>query len=376
MKKIIFVISLSMISLTSSGNENNSVNYNNFEINQQLNQIELEQLSTTYLRAYFSNKQPNTVVDNLLQADLTPLQAEYILFNLLTEISQQPPQASYQNFVDRMKTYPVQATRTADEGHVPMNIFNLNSKAYGIENIWTAYQTEQHFNLLLNDDIPQAISKIKTILAQKITLRRPQWLGVKNSIAALSDNTLHKLTNHLSSTVKINTGLDTLISHVGLFTGDIELIEKALLSDQTQVRELTLRQAASHLPLPLSKPLLLKNADSGLDRKFSTSLLRQYNQDSDVELFLIDQLNDKLTAGNAAFVLSQSDSLNLPALLKKKYLSSNNNNEKNHILLTLKLNQSSSAQLVVNDLQPFIEKDSPAAQWIKSFETEASGEQQ
>ena len=372
MKKTLFVFCLSFNLLTAPlihANQNTVVHYNDFDINQQLNQTELDQLSTQYLRGYFSNSQPDTVIDDLLKADITPLQKEYILFNLLTEISQQPPQAFHQKFVDRMKTYQAQASRTAEEGHIPIAVFNLNSKAHGIENIWTAYRSEQRFHQLFNDDIQQAISNIQLILAQESTQRRPQWLGVKNSIQALSNDALNKLSNHLLNAVKANTGIDALISHVGLLTGHFELIQKALSSNQPQVRELTLRHLLSDLPKSQAQALLLQNAQSGPDRKFSTSLLSQFSNESEVETFLINQLTDKTTAANAAFALSQSDSLTLPVILKNKYLISNNKTEKNHILLTLKLNKSSPAQLALEDLKALIEKGSSSAKWIKSFDT-------
>ena len=171
----------------------NTVHYDGFEINQQLNRTQLKQLSTDYIHSYFSSKQPKAVIDRILKTNITPLEREYILFNLLTEISQQPPQAFHQSFVDQMKTYPIKATRDADEGQLPVAIFNLNSKAHGIENIWTAYRTEQRFHHLFKTNTSLAVSEIKMILIQDTAQRRPQWLGVKNSIAVLSEKSLNQL---------------------------------------------------------------------------------------------------------------------------------------------------------------------------------------
>jgi len=168
--------------------------------------------------------------------------------------------------------------------------------------------------------------------------------------------------------------LDPLISHVGLFTGRIELLEKALLSNQSKVRELTLRQLSNHLSPNQAKSLLLEHAQAGQDRKFSTSLLSQFNADNDVEVFLADQLSNKTTAANAAFALSQSDSLSLPQLLKKRYLLSTDKTEKNHLILALKLNSSSASKLALDDVLKHIEKGSTESKWLKSFENKASGE--
>jgi hypothetical protein len=373
MKKIIYTLCLS-ISLSTSAWAN-IVLYDGYEINQQLNQTQLKQLSTDYIQNYFSSKQPNTVIDRLIKSNLTPIEREYVLYNLLTEISQQPPQDFFQNFVDRMKTYAIQATKAADEGHLPNAIFNLNSKAYGIENIWTAYRSEQHFNLLFVKDMQQALAEIQYILTQDSAQRRPQWLGIKNSIAAIQLETLNHLSAQLSVNTKVNSGLDALISHVGLMTGQVNLIEKALSSNQVEVRELTLRHLSTHFPAQQAKTLLLTKAQSGADRKFSTSLLSQYINDHEVEAFLSSQLGDKQVAANAAFALSQSDSLSLPTLLKKRYLLSTDADEKNHLILTLKLNQSSAAKLALDDVLTHIEKDSKASQWLKSFEQKSAGEQ-
>ncbi len=352
-----------------------AVQYDDYEINQQLNQNQLTQLSTDYLQNYFTSNQPNAVIDDLISADLTPLQREYILFNLLTEISLQAPQNFYQEFIDRMKTHTIEATRAADEGHLPMAVFNLNSKAYGIENIWTAYRTEQRFNQLFEKQLPAAIVAIQRVLSEPSTQRRPQWLGIKNSIADLPEQSLNKLADYLTDSDQASQGVDALISHVGLFTGRTELIEKALSSKQAEIRELTLRQLTTHLSPGDAKSWLLANAQSGPSRKFSTSLLSQFSQDKAVEIFLANQLSDRETAANAAFALSQSDSLSLPVLLKKRYLQSQDNIEKKHLLLTLRLNKSSAAKLALDDLLHVIEPGSNTAKWLNSFDLKANGEQ-
>ena len=161
---------------------------------------------------------------------------------------------------------------------------------------------------------------------------------------------------------------------MGLFTGQINLINKALLSNQPKVREFTLRQLSAHLEPAQAKSILFTNTQSGQDRKFSTSLLSQFIGDNDVEAFLADQLSNKTTAANAAFALSQSDSLSLPQLLKNRYLSSTDKTEKNHLILALKLNASSASILALNDLLKHIEKGSTESKWLKSFENKVSGE--
>ncbi len=349
--------------------------YSDYEIDQQLNQTVLQDLSTQYIHSYFNNQQPTTVIEELFKAEMSPLQREYILFNLLTAIAQQPPQHFHQDFINRMKTYAIQATRTADEGHLPVAVFNLNSKAYGIENIWSAYRSEQRFNQLFKQDMYAALDEINSLLQTDSSQRRPQWLGVKNSIAALDENKFEQLVNMLSTEVKANSGLDPLLSHVGLFSGHVGLIEKALTSKQAAVRQLTLRHLPQHLTAQLAKSMLIQSASNGVDSAFSTALLSQFTNDQAVQSFLLQQLKNSANAESAAFALSQSNHPDLPLLLKEHYLLSNNSFEKNHLLLALKLNPSSTAKLAVDDLKHQIKPNSAAGLWLQSFEHKSSGEQ-
>lgn len=357
-----------------------AVLYDSFEIKNILNDVQLKNSLNTYSQRYFTSTKPNLVIDELISAKILPLQRESILFNLLTEISQQPPQDYHQYFVDLMKAYPVEATRTALEDHLPAAIFNLNSKAHGIENIWTAYRTERQFNQLFSKDHKQAVIYINAIIDEDSSQRRPKWLGIKNSIAAMQTTQLTDLADYLRFKIKANSGLDQLISHVGLVTGNTELINKALHSEQSSVRQYTLRKLAQHLPQDLSKDILLSAATGGQDVKFSTSLLGEYLADTAVQDFMLTQLSNKITADTAAFVFSQADMnessySGLAEQLKNQFMRSDNDVEKNHIILALKLNPANSAQLALNDIKKHINTDSNAKQWLNSFDKQSGGQQ-
>ncbi len=344
-----------------------AVFYDTHEIRSETQTFELNNLSQNYIHNYFTAAQPALVIKQLLEANLTPLQREYILNQLLTEISQQPPQDFHQPFVDMMKTYPTQATKMADEGPFPDAIFNLNGKANGIENIWLAYRTEQAFNQKFKHDLPLAVASIADIIAAPTALRRPQWLGVKNSITAMSAEQFIELNGYLKNHVKSNTGLDQLISHVGLVAADTTLIDKALRSNQQAVRELTLRQLNQHLTPASVKSILMAQAKSSDDARFSTALLVQYANDKDVQNYLLGELKNQTTANQAAFALSQSTDLALPEKLKLHYFKAQDLTEKNHILLALKLNKTDVAQHALADLQRQLSDESAASQWLKSF---------
>ena len=94
-----------------------AVLYDEYEINFELNQPELAQLSQQFTQNYFTSSTAKTVIDDILKADISPLQREYIFFNLLSEISQHPPQAFHQYFVDLMKRHPIQATNMVKRDH-------------------------------------------------------------------------------------------------------------------------------------------------------------------------------------------------------------------------------------------------------------------
>lgn len=351
-----------------------AVTYDDAEIRQLFSSNINHQTSASLISDYFTAKNPDHVITTLLKAEFTPLQREFHLHNLLTEISQQPPQDFFQNFIDSMKQYPVTAMRNADEGHLPVAVFNINSKAHGIENIWTVYRTEQRFNQLLVKNLQQATQEISSVLKQKNELRAPQWLGIKNSVAAMNHQSLEQLTTFLLTAENINGELDAFFSYIGLETKHEKLIELALSSMQPQVRQQTLRHISQQWPLAEAKAVLIDHAQSGPERKFSTSLLSQFSHDQTVEQFLIKQLGNPETAANAAFALSLSDSLSLPGLLKNRYINSNNRDEKNHLLLALKLNPSKAAKITLNELNTQLEKDSAAARWLQTFDDKSAGD--
>ncbi|MCX7554045.1 hypothetical protein OS175_09160 [Marinicella sp. S1101] len=351
-----------------------AVIYDDTEIQALYSNHKNHQNSASLISDYFTAKNPDRVIDELLlKANITPLQREFHLYNLLTEISQQPPQDFFQNFVNRMKHYPTIALRAAHEGHLPVAVFNLNSKAHGTENIWTTYRTEQHFNQLFENNLPQATKEISEILKQNIKLRQPQWLGIKDSIGAMCSQSLQRLATFLLHSKDANGALDSLISYVGFVADRSDLIEKALASELVKVREMTLRQILVHWPPSTAKSLLMTKAQTGKDRKFSTSLLSQFSNDSRVERFLTEQLNDPVTAASAAFALSQSNSMTLPTALKQRFMTSDDSREKNHLLLALKLNPTQAAEVALEELTTQLEKDTAAAKWLQTFEGKSAG---
>lgn len=344
-----------------------AVIYDEYEIQYQLQNKDLNHDSSALINAYFTAKNPDSIIDEFLSTDMSPIKREYILHQLLTAISQQPPQAFFQSFIDQMKSYNVIAMRAADGGHSPQALFNITSKAYGIENIWTAYRTEQRFSQLFLKKHNAVIYEIKQIVNSG---SRPAWLGFKNSFKALKTENQIQFANHLYNLNEGLVGLDRLISFVGLNTQHIPLIEKALVSQNVAVREYTLRRLNDHLNQTDAKRIIMDSVTNGPDTKFSTSLLGQYASDKDVQATLINQLNHKISADSAAFALSQVDDKALHEQLRLEFLKNNNQVAKNHILLALKLNGTASSNLVLNELQKSLTKSSAGAKWLQSFEGE------
>ena len=361
MKSITLILSL-LLSLTGHAEF-----YDHQSLQNELQQPLLQKRLHAYSQRYFTAANPHQVVDELLAAEIPDLHKEAILFALLTEISQAPPQDFHQYLVDQMKTYQPQTSMPADEGHLPVAAFNLNSRAHGIENIWTAYRSEQKFLSLLQNDLNQALADIKTLLEQPTAQRRPQWLGFKNAFAALPIEKQSAVANHLSFNVEAKQGLDPLISHVALKTANHVLIEKALQAEDTTVRQYTLRHLSQHVDAELTKYLLLRAAKHTQDAAFATSLMAAYLDDERIQAQVMKGLANPELASQAAFALSQSQDSALIEKLRYRYQHTKVSNEKNHILLALKLNNSPQAQWVLSDIERQLANDSASKQWLNSF---------
>ena len=349
-----------------------AVVYDHHEIGSQLSDPDLLALSRDYQQQYFTAGNPDGVVDQLMQANLSPLHREYILHELLLALAQQPPQDHFQNLVDNMKQFPVQAMRAADEGPLPVPMFPLNSQAAGIEHVWTMYRSENRIKRLLVNDLSQAVAEIATINAQPNQQRNPQWLGVKRSLQAIDEQRLQALANYLYTEMPANAGHDPLISQVGLITGDMTLLQKALSSKDAKVRDWTLRQLPKHLNPAASKSLLLMTANSHPDDPMSTALLASHNHDLDVHQLLVARLNQPKTTQAAAFALSQTKDPKLIQSLQAQYKQSQSKQVQKQILLALKLNPSPAAQMAVDELLMQHEPDAQVKSWLQSL---SGGEQ-
>ena len=339
---------LALLTLTSLSSAVWAVHYDRHEITQLSLNSGLSQLSTDYQKAYFTAADPASVVDQIMAADLIPLHKEAILHQLLTAVSQQPPQAAHQYLVDVMKTYPTQATMDHEEGRLPTAVFNLNSKAHGIENIWLSYRSEQQYHRLLSSQPAQALNTFREVIASG---NRPQWLAIKNSLAATDPKSRARMVDLLLNKVALGEGLDPLISHLGLTTGHQGLIEKALQSKQQQVREMTLRSVPRYFDDTFSRELLLKQASQGPDQVFSTTLLAAHVNTPAVEQFLMNSLGHAKTAGAAAFALSQSTDPGLPDRLYEVHQKSSSQTTRNHILMTLRLQRTELAESLARTLE-------------------------
>lgn len=344
-----------------------AVIYDHHEMGSQLSDPDLHALSRDYQLAYFTAPNPDAVVNELMQANLAPIQKEYILHGLLMALAQQPPQNQFQSLVDLMKQYPVQSMRAADEGPLPVPVFALNSQAAGIENVWTMYRSENRIKHLLANDLAQAVTEIATINALPNQQRNPQWLGVKRSLQVIGEPQLQALTTYLLAEVESNAGHDALISHVGLITGDLPLLQKALAADDQQVRDWTLRQLPKHLNPADSKSLLLKTAKSLQDDPMSTALLAAHSHDLDVHQLLIGRLSHPKTREAAAFALSQTQDPKLIKSLQAQFNQTQSKQTQKQILLALKLNTSPVAQEAVDQLLLQHKPDAQIKAWLQSM---------
>ncbi|WP_223787755.1 hypothetical protein [Marinicella meishanensis] len=344
-----------------------AVVYDHHEIGALTSDPELHALSRDYTQQYFTAKDPDAVVMALQQADLAPIQKEYIFHELLLALAAQPPQPQFQSLVDLMKGYEVQATRQGHEGPLLVPVFHLNSQAAGIENVWTMYRTEKRLNQLLHQDLGLALDAIAEINAQANPQRQPQWLGIKRSIASADAKTIQALTERLKTTATNMTAHDRLISHLGLITGDLSLLKIAIGSEDQPVRDWTLRQIPSYLNEADSKSMLLYAVELADDDPFSTSLLAPYQHDAQVQKTLLKQLLKPNTTAAAAFAMTRTSDIQLINALKSHYNLVSNRESKNHILLALKMNHSQAARIALQELITEHDTDDQVKSWLQSF---------
>ena len=300
---------------------------------------------------FFTSSNPKKYIASLIQSTGNTeqfLYREAMLYRLLDEISFHTKQVFLTDFVKLMTAYQPQAMKYHDEGRHQVPVYDIRSKALGIENIWLANDSLSHYQTAFELD------PIKTLtqLAERTSiLSKPELLGLKNSIATFSDETAAQVSLYLQNNVARGLVFNQFIVNFALKTKDKDLISHGIDSLDEKNRQLLLRHLSQVFSNEFVVEQLMSSVEKGNSARFALSLLSPFiDKDNNVKNFVLSALNDKSVASSAVFVLSQSKDVKFISDLKVKYNSSDSDLLKNNIKMLLRLNQLPEAKVVLDDL--------------------------
>ena len=357
---LVFVLCFSVSAVTYTDNEiSNIINSDNGEVSTQ-----------NFVRGFFVANDPAKYVDAFIHdKNLTSsiLLKEYQLNILLNEVSYQPKQLFLQNFIDKMKQYQSQAFKTHPEGRMEVPVYNIQARALGIENIWSATEALYFYSHSFNKDPIRAISQLRKELS---LLTAPQWLGLKNSINDISAENHLKLQDYLLDDVEHLLGLDKFVSHYALLTANKDLVSLGLLHLDKSSGEFLLRNLSDYFAADFVTKQLIQSVAHKKNQVFAISMMQAYlDQQDDIKDSLFQYLKDSHLSSNAAFVLSTTRDKNTIIRLQNSYIDSQSEMEKKQIIFALKMNKLNESTAILNRLTSNKPNDE-TNKWLRSFKGE------
>ena len=348
-----------------------AITYTNNEISNIINTDNREILSRNFVRGFFVASDPAKYIDVFIQdKNLTDsvLLREYLLNILLTEVSYQPKQLFLQNFIDNMKQYQSQAFKVHPEGRMEVPVYNIQARAQGVENIWSATESLYYYSHLFNKDPILAIAQLRK---EFDSLTAPQWLGLKNSIDNISTENHLKLQDYLLEDVEHLLGLDKFVSHYALFTANKDLVSLGLFHFDKSNGEFLLRSLSDYFAADFVTQQLIHSVADKKNQTFAISMMQTYlDQRDNIRDSLFLYLKDSQLSSNAAFVLSTTQDKGTLNRLKSSYINSQSEIEKKQIIFALKMNKLNESEVILNRL---ISNKSKADKniWLNSFKRES-----
>jgi hypothetical protein len=354
-----------MISTTSMAVTYSTDNLSQFKSNQ-----EQEELTKEFVRGFFIAKDPIDYINEYISIyndKQNPLYLESRLYRLLSEISFQPKQKFLQTFVDKMKTYQTQAFKMHDEGRLPVAIFNLNSKAQGIENIWLATDSLNYYRQALSNNPLMVFEQLRGKL---YSLKQPQWLGLKNSILELSAKNQVLIADYFLQDKQSIIGLDKFVSHFVLLTADEELLEYSLQILDKSNSEYVLRQMINYFPDEFVSQQLIKSVDNNKNQTFAISMMTNFIESPLIQEKLLSYLVNEKLSNAAALVLTNTQNLETIIQIDDLYYKSNSSHVKKQILFTMRMNKLEQSNVLLKQMTQQIDENSESSQWLKSMNGE------
>jgi len=345
--------------------------YSEEEINTTINKDSVIQSSKEFVRGFFTAQKPMDYVENYTSSRLSGkelLILEHQLYNLLNQVAQQPKQQYLQDFVNQMKTYQIQTYKIDEEGRMQRPVYSIHSRAKGIENIWQAAESVNHYSAVFKQNPISAINALKNKVD---TLSPPRWLGLKNSIKNLSVENKHKLATYFLSDINNIQGLDKYVSHFTLLTTNKELLAKSLLGVDKTNGEYVLRSMAQYFSADFVAKMLVTTVENKKNQAFALSLMNTYvDTHSEIKQLLFDYLKHIKFSSNAAFALSYTKNSETLKQLEDRYINSESSREKKHIIFCLQMNKSKPSKTILKQLLAY-DNDPTTKAWINQFNRES-----
>ncbi len=344
--------------------------YSQYDIDDLNNGSGKELLSKTFIGEFFITKDPEKYIESYLQNrknKQNPIVLEYQLYQLLNEISYQTKQDFLQKFVDQMKVYKTQAFKIHDEGRVPVAIYNLNARAKGIENIWSASDALVYYQRSFAKDSIATLLSLKDSLS---SLKQPEWFGLKKSIQTISQEDIDLITGYLLDDRENLIGLEKFVSRYTLYIQDEELTEFALKHLDKSNSEYLLRSLKNNFDQAFVKRQLLNMFEYKKNESFAISLMTEYLNDKEIEKTLVSLLENNNYSKQAAMALAQTDNNQVIQDVETLFLNSSSEMVKKQVVFVLKMNQMESSQEALERVLRISEDGLKTNKWLQSFQGE------
>lgn len=326
-----------------------SKTYPKVEVDRLTSKISISSDNQEFNRKFFIAENPKNYILNYIAANINKIESLYIeqrLNGLLDEVSRKRKQDYLIEFIALMKSYEINAFKLHEEGKMEVPLYNLNTRARGIENIWITQESLNLYTIALNQNPIATLSNLKYKLKN---LDAPEWLGLKNSISKISTHNHIIITKYLLENIKNLQGLDKFIGHYALLTANKKLVEHSIIELDKTNSEYVLRQLSNYFEDEFVAQQLISSVINKKNQSFSISLMASYvDVNISTNNFLISNLSKPNLANSIAFALSKSKISTTLKKLESMFLSSNTSgNTKKYIKFALRLNNSVEAQNIL-----------------------------
>jgi hypothetical protein len=305
----------------------------------------------SFKQGFFTSSDPQKYIASFIQStDKTEqfLYREAMLYRLLGEVSFHTKQIYLTEFVQQMINYQLQAMKYHDEGRVEVPVYDIRSKALGIQNIWRANDSLSYYQTAFE---LHPIDVLTQLAHNNSKLSMPEFLGLKNAIDTMSIDSKSVVSGFLQENPQSSKLLNKFSVYFALKTRDKLLIVNRMNSLDSTNQQLLLRKLPQVFDDEFVIEQYVSSVESGHNSRFALSLLSPFvDKGKGVKDYVLSVLEDKNLSSSAVFVLSQSKDVKFISGLKVKYQNSDSTLLKSNIRMLLRLNQLPESHIILNDL--------------------------